>query len=495
LIFGKIFEQARATPSRPAMFYHGLTIRYGEFAYWIASAHQFLEQQNLKRGSTALMVDVPCRLDGWVLDFALRSLGLNTLAVRVLDELPDLQLRDVGCVITTVRDLPIRVPGIGDGYKVIRIPQPLYLGQRAGAVPEMPDISQPEGGHILLTSGTTGARKKVLIGSESLSIRIARHCNIYSISDQSIVNLLDFAMWTGAGYKLPLCAWSKGGAAVFHNESGLHRSLRIAGTSHAVFTPEKLSEVLSAPPTEIPKNPGLKAFVAGAPLTERLAENAAALLTRNIFTFVASTEAGLWALTRIDRPGDLSSHIIHPSVEVQVVDAQGRPLPSGQIGAVRIRATDGVNGYLDDSAATREIFRDGYFYPGDLGEFRADGRLVLHGRESSVINLRGAKLAAEPIEQVLKEKLGADALCMLSVPGDGEMEDLHLVIQSQRKIPATEIMAEIKARMPDFPTVRIQFVSEMPRNEMGKLDRLALKRQLSAIPPTSRGTLMGSADS
>ena len=75
---------------------------------------------------------------------------------------------------------------------------------------------------------------------------------------------------------------------------------------------------------------------------------------------------------------DLLWHRIHPSREVQVVDPADKVLPPGQDGFVRIRIDDGLDGYLDDPPATRELFRDGYarrqLVPGLRPGFRSAGR-------------------------------------------------------------------------------------------------------------------------
>ncbi len=233
------------------------------------------------------------------------------------------------------------------------------------------------------------------------------------------MNIFDFAMWTGAGYKLPVSAWNRGAAIVFHQDDNPHESLE-RGRPHPRHRDAHTDHRYSAGPgsRDSRRNPKLLLSAAGAPLTRSLADAARAQLTPNIYSSIASTEVGIWGLTRIDTSEDLGSHQIHPSIEVQVVDDADQPLPPGEVGVIRVRAADGVNGYLDDEQGSRQIFRHGYFYPGDLGEFAVNGRLVLHGRASSVIVVRGNKLLAEPVERALQEKLGAEAICIMAMPGD-----------------------------------------------------------------------------
>jgi acyl-CoA synthetase (AMP-forming)/AMP-acid ligase II len=481
LTLGNIFHHAQSTPQKTAILYRDYRISYGEFAYWIATARQFLGQQELRPGSVAVMVSVPCRLDAWALDFALRSLGLHTIAVRTPDDLHELNLRNVGCVITTLPEQSMPIPVGDDGYRLIRIPQPLYLGQRAGAVPESPHTTHPEGGHMMLTSGTTGARKKVMISAGSLAIRTMRQGDIYGISEDSVVHIFDFAMWTGAGYKLPFSVWDRGAAIIFHQNENPHLSLRVDRITHAIISPARLMDVLNAPAGEIPYHPEMLLSAAGAPLTQSLADAARAQLTPNIHASLASTEVGIWGLTRIDSPDDLRAHKIHPSIAVQVVDDGDRPLPRGQVGVIRVQAADGVSGYLDDEAASRKIFRQGFFYPGDLGEFREDDRLVLHGRTSSVILVRGNKFMAEPIESRLQEALGVDAVCLISMSGEGANDELHVVVQSRPGIGAADVSAAMTQVCPGAPGTRIHFVQQMSRNDMGKIDRISLRRHIAAM--------------
>jgi acyl-coenzyme A synthetase/AMP-(fatty) acid ligase len=272
-----------------------------------------------------------------------------------------------------------------------------------------------------------------------------------------------------------------GASIIFHQGENYHRSLLIDGITHAFCTPEKLSHILAAPSAEIRRNPDLRLFAIGAPLTPALASAAEAALTPQIFTLIASTEAGPWALTRIEHAEDLRSHSIHPSVEVEIVDSADQVLPPGQMGAIRIRTPECIPGYLDDDAASREIFRNGCFYPGDLGELRADGRLVLHGRASNVINLAGIKMAVEPVEQLLQDSLGADTVCLLSLRGESGDDELHAIVQSQHEIGHANVAELIHASLRGFNLAHVHFIETIPRNEMGKIDRLVLRKQISAL--------------
>ena len=163
-----------------------------------------------------------------------------------------------------------------------------------------------------------------------------------------------------------------------------------------------------------------------------------------------------------------------------MVDEQGRALPAGQVGFVRVDLAAGVTGYLHDEAATRAFFRDGYFYPGDLGRFRADGRLELQGRVTDVINLLGQKIASRPIEEVLERELAVSAVCVFSAQNEFSEEEIRVAIEIDRPIEEARIAPLLRRLLPGARAFRVSFLLAFPRNEMGKVRRLELRRLIGS---------------
>ena len=196
---------------------------------------------------------------------------------------------------------------------------------------------------------------------------------------------------------------------------------------------------------------------------------------------LASTEASILGATRIDSLDDLAWHSIHPAREVQVVDDAHQPLPAGQMGLMRVRTLDGVNGYLGDAAASRTFFHNGYFYPGDLAVFRSDGRMALCGRVNDVINVLGSKIATAPVEAALQNQLGVDGVCVLSLPRAGADDEVHVAIECQKQPTSAELQVAAKDLLETVGRVHFHFFRQLPRNRMGKVVRLSLHQQLLAL--------------
>src|SRR5262249_46399333 len=84
--------------------------------------------------------------------------------------------------------------------------------------------------------------------------------------------------------------------------------------------------------------------------------------------------------------GDESVGLPLAGVRVQVLGDDGRPVGPGVEGELAIASPFAAFGYLDNETATRESFRDGVYFSGDLGTKDAEGRLRLTGRKKLMLN-------------------------------------------------------------------------------------------------------------
>lgn len=108
-------------------------------------------------------------------------------------------------------------------------------------------------------------------------------------------------------------------------------------------------------------------------------------------------ELGLVSLNTDDPQGRWNS-VGRPrrDVEVRIVapDEQG-------CGEVAVRMPGMLDAYADPWVSRRDLLRDGWFHTGDLGRMDEDGFLFLMARKTAVINLAGRKVFPEEIESVI----------------------------------------------------------------------------------------------
>lgn len=471
-----IARHARNTPHKPALVQDGRVWTYAELAQRIAGARAELAAQQLAAGSIAVL-DLPLLASAWVQGIALRSLGLTTVCVPPTQGLGDLSLAAIASVVTSRSG--------EDPAFAATLAQRGWRRVQAGAAPLVPGAQESlppdhaEGGHILMTSGTTGSHKMVLRDARDEASSLPLHAEINGIDAQSVVYVGEFLKLTAGGYRWPLITWNVGGTVVFHQSPDPYRSFQALRMTHAFATPSTLRYLLQAPAGALQRRDELRLLVTGGALPRALAEMAQSRLTRQVFTVLASTEALTLGVTPYQTGETTQWHHIHPARVVQVVDDAGQVLPPGQQGLLRVQLIDGLRGYLDDPAATASFFRDGFFYTGDLGMLASDGRLALRGRATEVINLLGSKLATAPLEQAVQDRLGAEGVCLLTLPDAEGGEQLHLVIQPGEDFDRAALETLLREWLGAVgERVRYHLVNVLPRNHMGKVQRLTVHKLL-----------------
>jgi acyl-coenzyme A synthetase/AMP-(fatty) acid ligase len=476
MIIESIFRWAERTPEKTAVIYNEQPFSYLSFARRIAIARgYFLERGYLGRGYAVLALYN--QLDFWILSLALRSLGLTTVALDRPARLDDIELPDIRCVIAS----PLEAPSLEPMCRA----RGLTLLSVSLAAERSQDLSPPEtphgpGGHILLTSGTTG-RYKMVLNTPAIDAAFMRpKCDIVGLSQDSVVSVFHFGGWTAIGYRWAASPWIVGGTALIEQGREPYRALLNPRLTHAILVPSFLDSILAAPANAFARNDALQLAVGGGPMTRRQIEHARARIAPRLFATLGSTEAGNIAYTPLETADDYRWHRLMPHRVVEIVSESGRPVSVGEIGRVRIGTKDGPTAYLGDELATKDHFKDGYFYPGDLAIARADGRIALQGRSTDVINVRGYKILPEPIEHRLCELLDVSGVCLFSMQSESGEEELVVVIETSTPIDAERVRAALNLVLKADARARIHYVPSLPRNPMGKVVRHDVRARFAA---------------
>lgn len=193
-----------------------------------------------------------------------------------------------------------------------------------------------------------------------------------------------------------------------------------------------------------------------------------------IFGNYGSTEAG-GATARLyesDDPYDAGR--IVPGSTVEIVDEDDQPVPNGTVGRIRHRSFGMADGYLGDPEATARGFRDGWFYPGDLGFIRPDGGLTLTGRESELLNAGGVKLDPNRLDHVALEQPGVTDACGFQYDSRSGVPQIGIAVVAGDGFDAE---AFVRALAAEFGTAAPSLVARtdaIPRTATGKPKRAEL---------------------
>ena len=172
-----------------------------------------------------------------------------------------------------------------------------------------------------------------------------------------------------------------------------------------------------------------------------------------------------------------------PSVTVEIRDDDGTALAPGEHGEIFVCGEQISGEYLGSGAL---LDSDGWFRTRDGGWLDADGYLFVEGRTDDVIVRGGENMSPGEIEEVI---LGIDAVAdcaVVGVPDEqwGEAVVAVVVLHDGRSVSAGEVQQRVKeqlrsSRMPQ----QVEFRTELPYNETGKLLRRVIRTEMAAAVP------------
>jgi acyl-CoA synthetase (AMP-forming)/AMP-acid ligase II len=169
-----------------------------------------------------------------------------------------------------------------------------------------------------------------------------------------------------------------------------------------------------------------------------------------------------------------------PGVELEIRDAEGKPVGPGERGEICVRGEQVSGEYL---GRTSRIGPDGWFPTNDAGSLDEGGYLFVEGRIDDVIVRGGENLSPGEIEDVLLEHPAVADAAVVGVPDVewGEGVAAAVVLKDGEAASAAELQDWVKkhlrsSRVPQL----VRFEPELPYNETGKLLRRKVREILAS---------------
>jgi acyl-CoA synthetase (AMP-forming)/AMP-acid ligase II len=335
---------------------------------------------------------------------------------------------------------------------------------------------------IILTSGTTTTPKAVAISHKLLANRMARHLSVFGNRLGNCSRIYsDVPVSSSLGFQFLIYALWRGGTAFFPGkdfESTLpafeqYKIQCIVGSPGGFETLLRWFDVVPVYQSNVDV-----LLCAGDVLSRTLSDRLRARICSHLVTFYGSTEASMSATAHAHEIADVPRAVgfVTPGVTIQIVDPSGALQPANQEGYVRLKSDYAVDRYFGNPEGSGKVFRDGWFYPGDLGRLTSDGLLIIPGREQAVLNLGGDKISPETIELVLSQFKGVTEAAVFGAANEYGNREVCAAIVSQSPLDEHSLKEHCAALIPrQFAPAKIYFVESLPHNEMGKLDRNRLQ--------------------
>jgi benzoate-CoA ligase family protein len=187
-----------------------------------------------------------------------------------------------------------------------------------------------------------------------------------------------------------------------------------------------------------------------------------------------------------NRPGEVKPGSLGRVVEgyeARIVDAEGKEVPTGEMGTLRIKGDSAALCYWNAHEKSKETFAGDWCTTGDQFHLDAEGYYWYHGRTDDMLKVSGVFVAPAEIENcLLQHEAVLEAAVIGYDEGSGLIKPKALLVLRDGHAPGEELAHNIqefvKSRLAlyKYPR-RIEFVSTLPKNDRGKIDRKKLKEQ------------------
>ena len=367
----------------------------------------------------------------------------------------------------------------------------LSFGEATGAQPDecVPaDTHRDDVAIWLFTSGSTGHPKGAVHLQHDLPFNtevFAKRTMGVNEDDLTVsVPKLFFGYATGTNLLFPFAV---GGATALFSERS---------------TPEKLFEVieryrptiLTTVPTMINAMTGAEGAAHRDLSCLRFCYSAGEALPPELYTRWVETfgveicdgigSAEMFHIYITNRPGDVKPGSLGRVVEgyeARVVDAEGREVPVGEMGTLRVKGDSAALCYWNAHEKSKETFAGDWCTTGDQFHADAEGYYWYHGRTDDMLKVSGVFVAPAEIENcLLRHEAVSEAAVVGHDDGSGLVKPKAFVVPREGHAPTEELAQNIKefvkSRLALYKYPRwVEFVPSLPKNDRGKIDRKQLK--------------------
>src|SRR4051812_18387259 len=190
------------------------------------------------------------------------------------------------------------------------------------------------------------------------------------------------------------------------------------------------------------------------------------------------------------RPGSTGRPV--PGYEARIIDDQGHEVPPGTMGRLAVRGPTGCR-YLADERQ-RKYVQNGWNVTGDTYVMDADGYFWYQSRSDDMIVSSGYNIAGTDVEVALLTHSAVAECGVVGAPDEarGMVVKAYVVLAPGAEgntALVAELQEHVKREIAPYKYPRaIEFVTQLPKTETGKLKRFAPRQIAQAAAAPTSGT-------
>ncbi len=335
---------------------------------------------------------------------------------------------------------------------------------------------------VLYTSGTTSKPKGVMHSHSSLfNTAINQSHSLHMSPEDKVLVCLSICHIAGFSGQL-LTTLYIGGQLVLIKQFDPEILLTLieqCGITHLMLLPTQLELLVSHPKAKQSNLSSLKLCVVGG--------DKVPLATHTLFHQLTGqyaceccgmTESFSYAINFSRQKAHLGSIGIPTyATELNIIDEDQNTLPSGQTGEIVVKSLANMLGYWNNAEATEATLKKGWVYTGDLAYQDKEGYYWFAGRKKDIIIRGGSNISPLEVEELIYKHPAVKEVGVFAYPDKhfGEVVHARVVLKEGQSLTEDDLKKFIKTALSDYKVPeKIFFVSSIPHNAIGKLDRKKL---------------------
>ncbi|MFE1950761.1 class I adenylate-forming enzyme family protein [Streptomyces sp. NPDC059524] len=491
-------RRAALTPDRPVLLQGDRTLTFGQLRDRAERVAAGLYERGVRPGSVVAW-QLPTRIETALLSFALARLGAVQSPV-----IPFYRDREVGFALRESGAEFFATPGTWRGFDHTAMAHRLGARGVFEAYEDLPEADPavlpppPADGTtvrwIYWTSGTTSDPKGVLHTDRSLVAGGSCLAHALHLTESDVGSMaFPYAHIAGPDYTVMLLLY--GFPAVMFEQFALPEALdeyrrhgvTVAGGSTAFYS-MFLTEQRKAPAEKL--IPTLRLLAGGgAPKPPEIYHSVIREMNVQLTHGYGMTEVPMITMGAPDDTADnLATTEGRPpaGMSIRIVDTDGKEVPAGVDGEVRLRGEAVCQGYLDPAQTAEAFDADGYLITGDLGHVLPTGHLVLTGRAKDIIIRKGENISAKEIEDLLHAHPAVQDAAVIGLPDPERGERVCAVLELRPGTPEPtlpDLTAYLRTeglstfKLPE----QLEILPTLPRNEtLRKTLKYKLREQFTS---------------
>ena len=501
LLANLFYENARLTPDKEAIWCDGKSVSYAEMAELVSRYSNLLLSLGVSHGDH-IAVPMNNSIESVALFFSAADLGLCVVPLN-----PSLPFDAVKVAVKAgdIKHLIARKIFFAECEKKGGVDIPgfsICLDQEyPGTVPfektkEMPatrpeldyDVVDDESLILTMTSGSTGTPKPIDISQRNKYERSMAHIRVYNLTKDDRI-LAATPLYHSLAERLVILPLILGATSILLPRFTPAIWLKCAEEQKPTFTIAvsaqlaQILEMLRQP--ETPSITSFRSIVSSSALLEASVKYELIDLLKCEFHEMygaseVSTVTDICFQETPDKQKSVGKAFDEAEIRILRENADDGTITDcalHEVGEIAVRSKLQCKGYYKQEPMMRAAMYDGFFRTGDLGYLDEDGYLYFAGRKKELIITGAINVYPNDIDAVVGKLPEIEECAAFSYPDErlGEIVALAVVAKEGMEINLRALRNYCARNLADFQQPHKFFVvDKLPRNAMGKLQRMAI---------------------